>query len=111
MLDFLFTQQIDYSVPISILSTYTLLSAVTVGVVTSAVVLINARRMKGGVFGSAMNYFGVGMIIVLVGFSTTFLHFSLLNNFIQMINDVLYITGYIAMAIAASKIFNATKGE
>jgi len=111
MLDFIFTQQIDYSAPVYILSTYTLLSAITVGIITSAVVLINARRMKGGVFGSAMNYFGIGMLIVLAGFSVTFLQLPLSDYFAQTINDILYITGYVTMAIAASKIFNATKGE
>lgn len=111
MLDFLFTQQVDYSTPISILSTYTILSAIAVGIITSAIVLINARRMKGGVFGSAMNYFGVGMIIVLTGFSITFLNLPFSDYLTQTVNDTLYITGYVSMAIAASKIFNATKGE
>jgi len=101
---------LDYSEPISILMFYSMISAVALGIVTSIIVIVNGRRMKGGVFGGALKYLGVGMLIVLTGtivsFSPSFIPVYMQGVAPSVLNTV----GYIIMAIAATKILSVTKG-
>jgi uncharacterized membrane protein YagU involved in acid resistance len=105
----LFAQQVDYTAPSLILSYYSMFSAIAVGVITSVMVFINGRRMHGGVFGNALIYFSVGMIIVLVGFLFPLLSVKTTGSFAEIFGNILYIIGYIAMAFAADKILKVTK--
>jgi len=96
-----------------ILSSYSLASALIVGIATSVLVAINARKMKGGIFGQVLEYFSVGMFIVLLGFVAGEFSFGILSNSViaGAIHDVLYIIGYVIMAIAAQKLLTAIKGD
>jgi len=96
-----------------ILSSYTLASAVLIGVATSVLVAINSSKMKGGVFGKVLGYFSVGMFLVLLGFLAGEISFSMPENgvVIRAVHDALYIVGYIIMAVAAQKLLTAIKGD
>lgn len=101
---------IDYAGPISILMSYSLVSAIALGVVTSIIVLINGRRMKGGVFGGVLTLLGIGMFIVLAG-TISFLFPSIVPNSMQgVFPNMLNTFGYVIMAIAASRLLKVTKG-
>lgn len=104
------TIDVDYSGVISILMIYSLISAVVLGIVTSIVVIINGRRMKGGIVGGALNYLGIGMFIVLVGSVSVFFPAYIPAYFQGVLPNILNTIGYVVMAIAASKLLNATKG-
>lgn len=102
---------VDYSEPISILTWYSLASAIALGVVTSVVVIINGRRMKGGVFGGALYYLGIGMFIVLVGTISSFFP-SIAPEYLEgTLPNLLNTIGYVIMAIAASRLLRATRVE
>lgn len=104
-----FAQQIDYSDTISILTIYSLTSAVLVGVITSVIVLVNGRRMKGGIFGSTLTYFGVGMLIVLVG-SVFMINTSLFPDYMMhSLPSIVNTIGYVVIAIAGNKLLHVTK--
>lgn len=99
---------IDYAGPISILTFYSLISAVALGVVTSIIVLINGRRMKGGILGGALTSLGIGMFIVLAG-TITYLFPSLVPGGMQgVFPNILNTVGYVVMAIAASRLLKVT---
>lgn len=104
----------DYLIPdstLTILNSYSLVSAILVGLATSILVLINARKMKGGVFGSVLNQFALGMFFVLVGFLLVSIPWQIGSPIIvKTAHDVLYILGYIIMAVAANKLLRAIRG-
>jgi hypothetical protein len=93
------------------LQMYVFASVVIIAVVTNVVVFNAARRMKGGVFGTALNYFGIGMATVLVGFVVNNIFSTTTQQVVQILTNALFIVGYIAMAFAATKLSNAIKGN
>lgn len=104
-----FAQEVDYSETTSILMMYSLGSAVVIGIITSIIVLINGRRMKGGIFGSTLTYFGVGMFIVLLG-SVLMVFPSIIPDYMEnSLPSILNTVGYVIIAVAANKLLNATK--
>ncbi|GMQ95004.1 MAG: hypothetical protein BMS9Abin13_114 [Patescibacteria group bacterium] len=100
-----------YSGATLILSSYSFISAIAVGILTSIMVLINARKMKGGIFGSVLYYIGVGMLFVIGGFAASFLSLEFPVYVTNMLRDILFIAGYVIMAIGAGKLFHITRGN
>ncbi|MCK5590917.1 MAG: hypothetical protein KAI72_03075 [Candidatus Pacebacteria bacterium] len=89
------------------LQAYALISAVIIAIVATIVVFRNARKMKGGVFGSVLNFFGIGMVAMLLGFiSDSELSFLPVDD-VNVVGNILFIVGYILMAIAAVKMSKA----
>lgn len=79
---------------------------------TSAMVWIGGRKMHGGVFGSVLNFFSIGMTLVFLGFATEVPWVEKFDHlYLKLIHDSLYIIGYVMMGIAASKLLKAIKGE
>jgi hypothetical protein len=98
-----------YSNAISILMFYSVVSAVALGIVTSIIVIINGRRMKGGIFGGALKYLGIGMLIVLAG-TVASIFPSLTPQYLDgVLPSILSTVGYVTMAIAATKILKVTR--
>ena len=94
-----------------ILQAYALISAIIVAIAATIIVFRNAGRMKGGIFGTVLNYFGVGMIAILSGFIISS-NLSFLSVFdTNTISNILFILGYILMAIAAMKMSKAIGGR
>lgn len=96
-----------------VLHVYVLASAILVSAITTGLVFKNARQMKGGVFGTVLQYFGVGMLLILLGFLVGSLSFgATVYAFVaQALHATFYIIGYVIMAIAAHKLLVAIKGE
>ena len=89
------------------LQAYVLISAVIIAIVATIVVFRNARKMKGGVFGSVLNFFGIGMVAILLGFiSDSELSFLPVDD-VNVVGNILFIVGYILMAVAAVKMSKA----
>lgn len=83
-----------------------------VAFVTSGMVWIGGRKMHGGVFGSVLNFFSLGMTLVFLGFATEVPWFSGIDHlYLKTIHDSLYIIGYIMMGLAANKLLKVIKGE
>jgi len=102
---------VDYSEPILILTFYSVVSAVALGIITSIVIIVNGRRMRGGVFGGALIYLGIGMLIVLTGTIASFSPSSLPSSMQGVLPSILNTIGYVTMAFAANKILSVTKGN
>ena len=101
----------DYSGMFSILNTYSFVSVLLVGAITSIVVLRNARKMTGGIFGDALGYFGIGMLVMLGGITISLGVAFFSEEAIGVLGNVFYITGYVLMAIAADKIRKIVEGK
>ncbi|MCK5095742.1 MAG: hypothetical protein KAR24_00075 [Candidatus Pacebacteria bacterium] len=94
-----------------ILKTYALGSALIIAAATSIIVFRNARKMRGGVFGKVLNYFGVGMTVVLIGYTIGEYPSLIPIEDVSTVDNALFIIGYILMAIAATKMARAIEGR
>ncbi|HBH71727.1 MAG: hypothetical protein UU88_C0006G0033 [Parcubacteria group bacterium GW2011_GWC1_42_11] len=98
--------------PSNMLETISLWSLLIVASVTSAMVWIGGRHMHGGVFGSVLTFFSIGMTLVFLGFATEVPWFESINHtYLKVTHDSLYTIGYVFMGVAASKLLKVIKGE
>lgn len=96
----------------NILEMISLWSTIIVAFVTSMMVWVGGRHMHGGVFGSVLTFFSIGMTLIFLGFATEVPWLENIDHlYLKMIHDSLYIIGYVMMGIAASKLLNVIKGE
>ncbi len=79
--------------------------AIVIGFVASVLVLKAAHKMGGGLFGSVLNFMGVGMIMVVVGTLSVVFSTWLPKAWLTLIHSVLFSAGYICMVIGANKLF------
>lgn len=79
---------------------------------TSAMVWNLGRKMHGGVFGSVLAFFSVGMTLVFLGFIINAPWFQSVDQlYLKVTQDSLSIIGYIFMGVAANKLLKVIKGE
>lgn len=109
----LFAQADDYvnTLVIDLAPRLSLWSAIIVAFAASVMVFMNARSMKGGVFGTVLNYFAVGMILILGSFVVVSLNIFGSEGFAKTANNILFILGYIIMALAANKLSQIAGGK
>ncbi|MDO8572181.1 MAG: hypothetical protein Q7S11_00225 [bacterium] len=79
-------------------------SGIIIAITASVMVFVNARSMKGGVFGTVLGYFAVGMIFILGSSVVISLDVFGTGEFVRTANNILFILGYITMALAADKL-------
>lgn len=96
---------------ISILNAYSFWSFIIVAVITSALVFVTATRMKGGLFGTVLRYFGAGMVLILFGYVLVSVPACAVSTYAKILHDILYLVGYILMAIAAHRLYAFTKAS
>lgn len=95
-----------------LLEMISLWATLIVAFATSAMVWVGGRHMHGGVFGSVLNFFSIGMTLVFLGFATEVPWFQQFDHlYLKMVHDSLYVIGYVLMGIAASKLLKVIKGE
>lgn len=86
-------------------------SAIVIAVATTIMVFTNAHSMRGGIFGTALNFFAVGMVLILAGFIVVSLDIFNTGGFTEIANNILFILGYITMAVAAHKLSQIGGGK
>ena len=79
--------------------------AIVIGLVASILVLRAAHKMGGGLFGSVLNFMGIGMIIVVVGTLSVALSAWLPGAWLSLIHTTLFSIGFICMVLGAHKLF------
>lgn len=99
-----------------ILNSYSLASALLVGLATSFLVLSISKKMKGGLLGRALSYMSAGMFLVLVGYiASNISSFVALSSdsliVVETAHDVFFIGGFILIAIAAQRLSKAIGGS
>lgn len=86
-------------------------SAIIVSCVASIMVFGNARSMKGGIFGVVLSYFAFGMVFILGSFVVVSMNAFDSEGFAKTANNILFILGYIIMALAANKLSRIAQGK
>lgn len=93
----------------SFVNSLSLWGAVIIGLVASIMVLMNAKKMQGGMFGGVLKYFGIGMFLVVLGFLAVVVPPWADGNVIMRVHDLAFVIGYIFMAMGAKKLLAAGK--
>ena len=94
-----------------LLASLSLWSTIIVAFTTSMMVWVGGRKMHGGVFGTVLTYFSIGMTLIFLGFATEvpWAEKIFSHLYLTLIHGTLYIIGYILMGIAASKLLANTR--
>lgn len=77
--------------------------SIVIGVLASVLVLRSAGKMGGGLFGSVLNFFGYGMIMVVVGSILKALA-PWIPSFVDLGHTVFFSLGFILMVLGANKL-------
>jgi len=94
----------------SFVNSLSLWGAVIIGIIASVMVLANSRKMKGGIFGSVLVWFGAGMLVVVLGFLVVVVPPWAPMAVIMRTHDIAFIIGYLFMAYGAKQLLNLSKG-
>src|SRR3989344_717923 len=79
-----------------LLESISLWSALIIAFITSAMVWVGGRRMHGGIFGSALTFFSVGMSLIFISAATQISWFQGVPQlYLKMFHDTLFIMGYV----------------
>lgn len=81
----------------------TLWVAIIIGFVATAVTLLYAYQLRGGVVGMALNFIGGGMFLVVVGFLAVVVAWADANTQ-AIVHDIAFIVGYLAMLYGALRL-------
>lgn len=85
-------------------SNISLLLSVLIGIIASILVLRAAGKMGGGLFGSVLNYIGIGMLIAALGTVSIIVSYWIPGEWTSLSHVVLFSAGYIFMVIGANKL-------
>ncbi len=84
---------------------FSLLLSVVIGIIATFFVFRVAKKLGGGLFGSILNYIGIGMFLVVLGTITTIVDKWVVDFWPNVSSTVFFATGYIFMVIGANKLF------
>lgn len=93
----------------SFVNSVSLWVAIAVGIIASLMVLRGASKIGGGVLGTVYKYIGVGMLVVVLGFVAVVVPAWASEFVVGRTHDVLFIVGYLIMALGAQKMLTAGK--
>jgi len=81
-----------------------LLLSIVIGVIATVLVFRAAKKMGGGLFGSVLNYIGMGMILIVLGSISMVLQPLFISFWLNILNTVFFAFGYIFMVIGGNKL-------
>lgn len=83
---------------------FSLWISIVIGVTASIMVFRSAKRMGGGLFEQVLNYFGLGMLLVVIGFIFTALSAWIPKDMVTWAHTIFFSIGYINMVLGANKL-------
>lgn len=83
---------------------FSMLLSIVIGIIATTLVFRAAKRMGGGLFGSVLNYIGVGMVLIVLGTISVVLDTWSPGLWSSVINTACFATGYIFMVMGANKL-------
>lgn len=81
-----------------------LLLSIVIGIIATSLVFRAAKKMGGGLFGSVLNYIGIGMIFMVLGTISFVLDTWTQGIWLSIINTVCFALGYIFIVVGANKL-------
>ncbi len=83
---------------------FSLLLSIVIGIIATFFVFRAAKILGGGLFGSVLNYIGVGMFLVVLGTIATIANSWFIDFWFNIASTVFFAIGYIFMVIGANKL-------
>lgn len=84
---------------------FSLLLSIVIGIIATFFVFRVAKKLGGGLFGSVLNYIGIGMLLVVLGTMATIVDKWTIVFWANIMSTVLFALGYIFMVVGANKLF------
>jgi hypothetical protein len=84
---------------------FSLLLSMVIGIIAIFIVFRAAKKLGGGLFGSVLNYVGVGMTLIVLGTIATIVDPWYTGLGFNIVSTVCFAMGYIFMVIGANKLF------
>jgi hypothetical protein len=83
---------------------FSLLLSIVIGIIATVIVFRAAKKMGGGLFGSVLNYIGIGMFFIVLGTVATVVDPWFVSLWTNIISTVCFAVGYIFTVIGANKL-------
>ena len=84
---------------------FSLLLSIVIGIIATFFVFRVAKKLGGGLFGSVLNYIGIGMFLVVLGTIATIVNEWFVDFWSSLAGTVFFAIGYIFMVVGANKLF------
>jgi hypothetical protein len=82
---------------------FSLMLSIVIGIIANFIVFRAAKKLGGGLFGSVLNYIGIGMTLVILGTIATIVD-PWYTGFFNIVSTVCFALGYIFTVIGANKL-------
>lgn len=83
---------------------FSLLLSIVIGIIATFIVFRAARKLGGGLFGSVLNYIGIGMSFIVLGTIATVVDPWYTGFGFNIVSTVCFAMGYIFTVIGANKL-------
>ena len=83
---------------------FSLLLSIVIGIIATILVFRSAKKMRGGLFGSILNYIDAGMLFIVLGTIAAFVDTWFSGLWFNVISTAFFALGYIFMVIGANKL-------
>lgn len=83
---------------------FSLLLSIVIGIIATYLVFRVAQKLGGGLFGSVLNYIGVGMLLIVLGTISTLADSWFTGLWFNISSIAFFATGYIFMVVGANKL-------
>lgn len=81
-----------------------LLLSILMGIIATFFVFRAAKKLGGGLFGSILNYIGIGMALIILGNIATIIAPWFVDFWFSIVSIACFAMGYIFMVIGANKL-------
>ena len=83
---------------------FSLLLSIIIGIIATFIVFRAAKKLGGGLFGSVLNYIGVGVSFIVLGTIATVVDPWYMGFGFNIVSTVCFAIGYIFAVIGANKL-------
>jgi len=83
---------------------FSLLLSIVIGIIAAILVFRAAKKLGGGLFGSVLNYMGIGMSFIVLGTLTAVFSSWFVGFWFNIISTAFFAMGYIFMVVGANKL-------
>src|SRR3990167_8040011 len=83
---------------------FSLLLSILIGIIANVIIFRAAKRLGGGLFGSVLNYIGIGVSFIVLGTIATVVNPWFISFWFNITSTVCFAVGYIFTVIGANKL-------
>ncbi|OHA94506.1 MAG: hypothetical protein A3E02_02530 [Candidatus Zambryskibacteria bacterium RIFCSPHIGHO2_12_FULL_38_34] len=83
---------------------FSLLLSILIGIIANVIIFRAAKRLGGGLFGSVLNYIGIGVSFIVLGTIATVVNPWFISFWFNITSTACFAVGYIFTVIGANKL-------